>query len=119
MRGSKVLKLSGAPIGAVIPIVLAQHKVKLGLKHITKATVITNDEPERTRHGEQPVHNLHVFYQIDDVSVDEITSGAMEVVRVTPHKSSLVRGVSAMKVRDGGKQLFLIHKLSLYVHAPG
>jgi hypothetical protein len=46
------------------------------MKHITEVTVVTNDEPERTRHGEQLANDLHVIFHIDNVLVDEITDGA-------------------------------------------
>ena len=57
---------------------LIQHKAELGIKHIKRLTVVTNESEGRSRFGEKPRRDLHLFFEIEDVPTDEMiddTSG--------------------------------------------
>ncbi|KAF2832775.1 hypothetical protein CC86DRAFT_414318, partial [Ophiobolus disseminans] len=65
--------LVGSPIGATAAHVLSGHKEELGIEHVTKVTVLTNDynvgflEPKRKE--------LHMFFTIEDAPGGEGGAG--------------------------------------------
>lgn len=64
---------TGSPIGTSIARLLASRKAELGIKHITKAIVVTNEAPKKPKFGERPRQDLHIFFQIEDVPAEEVT----------------------------------------------
>lgn len=54
--------LIGSPIGATIAHMLLSHKAELGIKHITKVTICT---------GDNPFKEMHIFFTIADVKDDK------------------------------------------------
>ncbi|KAH9865863.1 hypothetical protein J1614_009450 [Plenodomus biglobosus] len=59
--------LIGSPIGATIAHMLISHKAGLGIKHITKVTVVTKE------YVHSPL-TMHLFFTIEDVPADKVTS---------------------------------------------
>jgi hypothetical protein len=57
----------GSPIGGSIVALLFQHKAELGLKHITKATVVYDSNPDVDRRGKRLRPWLYIVYHIEDV----------------------------------------------------
>jgi len=52
---------------------LLAHKAELGIKRISRVTVVTSEAKERSRFGEKPRKDLHLFFGIEDVPPDKIT----------------------------------------------
>jgi hypothetical protein len=52
---------------------ISRHKAELGVKHISKVIVVTNDLPGRPTKGERPKEDLNILFQIEDVPKDDIT----------------------------------------------
>jgi hypothetical protein len=61
----------GSPIGGSIAALLFQHKAELGLKHITKATVVYDSNPDVDRRGKRLRPWLYIVYHIEDVPPNE------------------------------------------------
>jgi hypothetical protein len=61
--------LLGAPIGTTMAHLLAGHKAELGLKHISKVYIITNDYPPGFSDSKRK--EMHIFYTIEDVPTDK------------------------------------------------
>jgi hypothetical protein len=61
----------GSPIGGSIAALLFQHKTELGLKHITKATVVYDSNPDVDRRGKRLRPWLYIIYSIEDVPPTE------------------------------------------------
>jgi hypothetical protein len=79
---------------------LIRHKRELGLKHITKVTVVLNDKGTRRNNGE----NLHIFYTIADVLQDAVTD---------PEQGLAVRAESkVLGIRNGGKNVIRVHTMT-------
>jgi hypothetical protein len=57
----------GSPIGASIAALLFQHKAELGLKQVTRVTVVYDSNPEMTRDRRRFRPWLHMVFHIDDV----------------------------------------------------
>jgi hypothetical protein len=53
---------------------ISRHKAELGVKHISKVIVVTNELPGRPSLGERPKEDLNIFFHIDDVPKDDITN---------------------------------------------
>jgi hypothetical protein len=58
---------TGSPIGGSIAALLFQHKAELGLKHITKATVVYDSNPDVDRRGKRLRPWLYIVYHIENV----------------------------------------------------
>jgi hypothetical protein len=65
--------LIGSPIGATVAHLLIGHKAELGIKHISRVVVVTNEVPKKPKFGERPRNDLHMFFEIVDVPADKIT----------------------------------------------
>lgn len=52
---------------------LIAHKAELGIKHISRITIVTNDSKAKPKLGEKPVRDLHVFFNIEDLPVEKVT----------------------------------------------
>lgn len=63
--------LIGSPIGATIAHMLLAHKAELGIKHISRVTIVTNEGKERPRFRERPRKDLHIFFGIEDVPISQ------------------------------------------------
>lgn len=51
---------------------LIAHKAELGIKRISKVTVVTNDANQKVGFGERYRRDPHIFFSIEDVPMDEI-----------------------------------------------
>jgi hypothetical protein len=99
---------------------LIRHKRELGLKHITKVTVVLNDKGTRRNIGE----NLHIFYTIADVPQDEVTDPAQrravgaesKVLGVRNEGDNMMRHIAAeskvLGIRHGGKNVIRVHTMT-------
>jgi hypothetical protein len=61
----------GSPIGGSIAALLFQHKTELGLKHIIRATVVYDSNPDVDRRGKRLRPWLYIVYHIEDVPLNE------------------------------------------------
>lgn len=87
---------------------LAGHKAELGIKHITKVTVITND----ARPGfPEPKHKeLHIFFHIEDVTADQIKDGeSKDKHPVLKHDRDLEKKTGVLHVRKEGRNFLRVH----------
>ncbi|KAB2101342.1 hypothetical protein AG0111_0g10424 [Alternaria gaisen] len=90
--------LIGSPIGATAGHLLAAHKAELGIKRITKVTVIKNEKsPFKNRRLSD---DLHVFFSIGDVSPAEVTR---------PDEPVGVMDSRIASVRKRGKNVIRVH----------
>ncbi|KAH7388645.1 hypothetical protein BKA66DRAFT_511037 [Pyrenochaeta sp. MPI-SDFR-AT-0127] len=109
--------LIGSPIGASIAHMLIQHKAELGIKHITKVTVITNDVPPETRFKVTPRPYLHIFFHIEDVPADKVTddeSGEkMELDLAIAPKLEPDYETKIIRALDKAKDILRVHTLRL------
>jgi hypothetical protein len=94
-------------------ILLAQHKAELGVKHITKVTIVTNDALAKPRFGEQPKNDLHIFFHIADVPADQIKNVKPEDENHGDDLSGFVNRASILNVRDSGKHILRVHTFSI------
>lgn len=105
--------MEGSPIGATMAILLAQHKAELGIKHITKVTIVTNDALAKPRFGERPKNDLNIFFHIADVPADQIKDAKSEDENHGYELSRLVNRASILHVRDSGKHILRVHTFSI------
>ncbi|KAH7080614.1 hypothetical protein BKA63DRAFT_563290 [Paraphoma chrysanthemicola] len=106
--------LIGSPISASIVHMLVGHKAELGIKHITKVTVVTQDPlPSRI---EPKFKEMHLFFHIEDVPADKIPedkpgeekSGDKDVMMgLTSRVRRIVRSLDR---RSEGDNVVRVHK---------
>lgn len=65
-------------MGATIAHMLIQHKLELGIKYISRVTVVANESKFGGDSVGPPIRDMHMFFEIEDVPVDEITSEIIE-----------------------------------------
>jgi hypothetical protein len=99
---------------------LIRHKRELGLKHITKVTVVLNDKGTRKNNGAK----LHIFYTIADVPQDAVTdpeqkravTAESEVLGVRNEGNNMIRHIAAeskvLGIRNQGKNLIRVHTMT-------
>jgi len=75
---------------------ITRHKAELGIKHISRVIVVTNDAPRKPKFGERPKNDLNIFFQIEDVPADEVTDDKPQGA-----DTSNVRGVRYERSEDG------------------
>lgn len=73
---------------------IARHNAELGIKHISRVIVVTNDAPGRPKFGERPKNDLNIFFQIEDVPADDVTDD-----KPKDAESRRTRGVRSRRVR--------------------
>ena len=56
---------------------LVGHKAELGIKHIIKVTIVTNEAKRASLGGTIPLH-MHMFFTIEDVPADKIAKDEPE-----------------------------------------
>jgi hypothetical protein len=86
--------------------VLVGHKAELGIKHVTKVTIVTN-EPVRSRFGERPQTDMHIFFTIEDVPADKVTKD--DPGEQKPGGGEL--GSTVLHVRNEGRDVIRIHTM--------
>jgi hypothetical protein len=78
---------------------LIRHKCELGLKHITKVTVVLSDKGIRRNNGKNP----HIFYTIADVPQDGVTN---------PHQGRVESRSKVLNISNKGKNVIRVHTMA-------
>ncbi|KAI4912818.1 hypothetical protein J4E90_006224 [Alternaria incomplexa] len=96
-----------SPIGATAAYFLATHKAELGIKRISKVTVVTNEKsPSRNR---RLMFDMHIYFAVEDVPPDDVTKPGGDdsaVKRETGRIDSKL-----ISVRDNGTNLVRLHSM--------
>ena len=86
---------------------MATHKAELGIKRISKVTVVTNEKsPSRNR---RLMFDMHIFFAVEDVPPDDVTKPGGDdsaVKRETGRIDSKL-----VSVRDNGTNLIRLHTM--------
>ncbi|KAI4638163.1 hypothetical protein J4E93_010319 [Alternaria ventricosa] len=110
MKNKGVKKLSpwpASPIGATAAYFLATHKADLGIKRISKVTVVTNvKSPSSNRRLD---YNMHLFFAIEDVPQDAITEPSEEGA-VAKRETGRIDS-KLISVRNNGTNLVRMHSM--------
>jgi hypothetical protein len=86
---------------------LISHKAELGIKQITKVSVVTNEPKSKPRFGERPVRDLHLFFTIEDVPTSDVTEpGVQGGGSSTGHVRTRI-----LRTRGDGRHVIREHKL--------
>jgi hypothetical protein len=86
---------------------LISHKAELGIKQITKVTVVTNEPKSKPKFGERPVRDLHLFFTIEDVATGDVTEP--DVQRGASSDSHVRSRI--LRTRENGRHVVREHKL--------
>lgn len=100
----------GSPIGGTIAHMLIRHKAELGIKHITKVTVVMRDYP-KGGFGSKYKPDVHLFFHIEDVPNDQIPQDGelQERLRRTP----TLNMSNEVSVHVLGNNIVRLHKARL------
>jgi hypothetical protein len=74
---------------------IARHKAKLGIKHISRVIVVTNNATGWPTFREQPKNDLNIFFQIEDMPANYVTDD-----KTQDAESRRARGVRHEKSED-------------------
>ncbi|KAL6708410.1 hypothetical protein ACN47E_002673 [Coniothyrium glycines] len=103
--------LIGSPLGATIAHMLVAHKAELGIKHITKITIVT-DTPKKARFGEKWIADMHIFFEIADMPADRIPKDEPDE-KLSPRVVGGLEGSRTLRIHSRGRHILRVHKMSV------
>ncbi|KAI4940565.1 hypothetical protein J4E86_010765 [Alternaria arbusti] len=101
------MALIASPIGATAAYFLATHKAELGIKRISKVTVVTN-QPSPSKKRRLPF-DMHIFFAVEDVPQDEVTKPGGDDAAVKRETGRI--DSKLISVRDNGTNLVRLHSM--------
>jgi hypothetical protein len=85
---------------------LIQHKAELGIKRVSKVTVVTNEpSPKKNRKLNK---EMHIFFSFEDVPADSVTKPGEEKRTVVRREMGRVES-KLLSVRDEGRNMVREH----------
>jgi hypothetical protein len=85
---------------------LIQHKAELGIKRVSKVTVVTNEpSPKKNRKLNK---EMHIFFSFEDVPADSVTKPGEGGETAVRREMGQVES-KLLSVRDGGRNVVREH----------